>query len=174
MQFTVSCKKRKNGYQKKKHLIKNMIVLKKKINRYPLGVWIAILALVLICLAWLMQLYSLIDWEGAVKLGVQNESFTGDMAESAIADVERGVAIADILWALPITIVALIGLLRKKFIGFIAAMMAFAVCVYFPLFYAFRESMSFDIVLAAILLWAVPSLLGIYGLWINRNLFNTD
>jgi len=152
-----------------------MEVLKKKINRYPLGVWIAILALLLICLAWLMQLYSLIDWEGAVNLGVQNESFTGDMIERAIADVERGIAIADILWALPITMVAIIGLLRKKIIGFIAAMMTFAVCVYFPLFYAFRESMSFDIVLAAIFLWAVPSLLGILGLWINRrNFFNTN
>ncbi len=151
-----------------------MNVFKMKISRYPLGVWIAILALILICLAWLMQLYSLIDWEGAVKLGVQNESFTGDMAERAIADVERGVAIADIIWALPITIIAFIGLLREKFIGFIAAMMAFAICIYFPLFYAFRESMSFDIVLVAIFSWAVPSLLGIYGLWINRYLFNTN
>ena len=98
-----------------------MEVFKKKINRYPLGIWIAIIALILICLAWLMQLYSLIDWEGAVKLGVQNESFTGDLAERAIADVEKGVAIADILWALPITIVAFIGLVRKKFIGFIGS-----------------------------------------------------
>jgi len=151
-----------------------MEVLKRKINRYPLGVLIAILALILICLAWLMQIYSLIDWEGAVKLGVQNESFTGEIAERALADVERGVAIADIVWALPITIVALIGLIRIKFIGFIAAMMTFAVCVYFPLFYTFRESMSFDIVLVAIFLWAVPSLLGIYGLWRNRNIFNTN
>lgn len=151
-----------------------MDVLKKKINRYPLGVWFAILALILICLAWLMQIYSLIDWEGAIKLGVQDESFTGDMAERAMADVERGVASADVLWALPITIIAFIGLLRGKFIGFIAAMMTFAVCVYFPLFYIFRESTSFDIVLVVTFLWAVPSLLGIYGLWVNRNLFNTN
>lgn len=145
-----------------------MEILKKKINRYPLGVWIAILALILICLAWLMQIYSLIDWEGAVKLGVQDDSFLGDMTERELADVERGVAIADILWALPITIIALIGVLRNKFVGFIAAMMTFAVCVYFPLFYTFRESTSFDIVLVVIFLWAVPSLLGIIGLWTNR------
>lgn len=151
-----------------------MEILKKKFNQHPLGVWLAIFALILICLAWLMQIYSLINWEGAVKLGFQDDSFTGDITERAMADVERGVAIADILWVLPITIIAFIGLFRKNFIGFIAAMMAFAVCVYFPLFYAFRESMSFDIVLAAIFLWAVPSLLGIYGLWVNRNLFNTN
>ena len=148
-----------------------MELLRKEISRFPLGIWIALLALLLIFLAWIMQAYSLLDWEGAVKLGVQNESFTGDAAESAIADVERGVAIADILWALPITIVAFIGLLRKKFIGFVAAMMVFAVCIYFPLFYTFRVSINFEIVLAAIFLWAIPSLLGIIGLWTNRKLF---
>lgn len=145
-----------------------MKILKKEIDRYPLGVWFAILALILICLAWLMQIYSLIDWEGAIQLGVQNDSFSGDIRERALADVERGIAIADILWALPITIIALIGLLRNKFAGFIAAMMTFAVCVYFPLIYIFRESTSFEIVLVVIFLWAVPSLVGIIGLWTNR------
>ena len=149
-------------------------MLIKIIDRFPVGIWIAIFALVLIFLAWLMQIYSLIDWEGAVKLGVQNESFTGNIAERAIADVERGIAIADILWVLPITIIAFIGLLQKKFIGFVAAMMVFSVCVYFPLFYAFRESMSLDIVLVVIFLWAIPSLLGIFCLWINRKLFITN
>ena len=148
-----------------------MKLLKKEIGSFPTGIWIALFALVLIFIAWIMQTYSLLDWEAAVKLGVQNESFTGDAAERAIADVERGVAIADILWVLPITIVAFIGLLRKKFVGFVAAMMVFAVCVYFPLFYAFRISMNFDIVLAAIFLWAIPSLLGILGLWMNRKIF---
>jgi hypothetical protein len=146
-----------------------MKLFKKNIGRFPAGIWIALIALLLIFLAWLMQAYSLFDWEGAIKLGVQDESFTGDAAERAIADVERGIAIADILWALPITIVAFIGLLRKKFIGFVAAMMVYAVCVYFPLFYAFRVSMDFDIVLAAIFLWAIPSLFGIIGLWTNRD-----
>lgn len=151
-----------------------MALLRKHIGRYPLGIWVALIALTLILLAWIMQAYSLLDWEGAIRLGIQNESFSGEAAERAIADVERGIAIADILWALPITIIAYIGLLRKKIIGFIAAMMVFGVCVYFPLFYAFRLSMNFEIVLAAIFLWAIPSLLGIYGLWINRNLFNTN
>ncbi len=146
----------------------------KKNNRYPLGIWIAIVTLILIFLAWLMQAYSLLDWEAAVDLGVQNERFTGDAAERAIADVERGVAIADIVWALPLTIVAFVGLLRKKYIGFITALMVFAICVYFPLFYLFRESMDTETVLAAVLLWAIPSLLGIVGLWVNRGFFNSN
>ena len=86
-------------------------------------------------------------------------------------DVERGVAIADVVWALPLTIVAFIGLLRKKYIGFITALMVFAICVYFPLFYLFRESMDAETVLAALLMWAIPSLLGIIGLWKNKGFF---
>jgi hypothetical protein len=148
-----------------------MKLIKRKIYHYPIGIWIAISALLLICLAWIMQAYSLLDWEAAIKLGVQNESFSGTAAEKAIADVERGVAIADIFWALPLTILALVGLLREKLIGFVSAMMVFAICVYFPLFYAFRESMDITTVLAAILLWAIPSLFGIIGLWLNRDLF---
>ena len=151
-----------------------MKVLKKKINQYPLGIWIAIVALILISLAWLMQGYSLLDWEAAVALGVQNERFTGDAAERAIADVERGVALADIVWALHLTIIAFIGLLRKRFIGFITAMMVFAICVYFPLFYLFRESMDTETVLAALFLWTIPSLLGIIGLWVNKEIFNSN
>lgn len=147
---------------------------KKKINRYPLGIWIAFVALVLIFLAWIMQAYSLYDWDAAVDIGLQNERFTGDLAERAIADVERGVAMADIIWALPLTIVAFIGLLQKKYIGFITAMMVFAICVYFPLFYLFRESTDTETVLAAVSLWAIPSLLGIGGLWKNKGIFNSN
>ncbi|RLD25448.1 MAG: hypothetical protein DRI75_13345 [Bacteroidetes bacterium] len=148
-----------------------MSILNNKMKAHPIGIWMALGALVLILLAWLMQTYSLLDWEGAVKLGVQNESFSGNAVERAIADVERGVAIADIIWVLPLTVVAFIGLLRTKFTGFVAANMVFAICVYFPLFYAFRVSMNFDVKLAAIFLWAIPSLLGIIGLWTNRNIF---
>lgn len=151
-----------------------MLILKKNLGKYPAGIWIALIALVFISLAWIMQAYSLINWEGAVNLGIQNESFTGDMAERAMADTERGVAIADILWPLPLTIIAFVGLIRKKLIGFVAAMMTFAVCIYFPLFYIFRESTSFDIVLVVIFLWALPSLLGLVGLWSNRIFFKTE
>jgi len=149
-----------------------MEIFKNKLGHFPLGIWVALIALILIFLAWIMQAYSLIDWEGAVNLGLQNESFAGDAAERVVANVERGIAMADIVWVLPLTIVAFIGLLRRKFIGFVAAMMVFAVCVYFPLFYAFRESMDFNIVLTAIVLWAIPSLLGMIGLYSNGKIFS--
>ena len=151
-----------------------MNLFRKIIRNYPVGIWLAFIALFLIFFAWIMQAYSLLDWDSAVKFGLQNESFTGDTTERAMADVERGIAIADLLWSLPLTVIAFVGIIRKRFIGFVAAMMTFAVCVYFPLLYTFRESTSFYIVLVVILLWALPSLLGIAGLWSNRKLFNTE
>ncbi len=149
-----------------------MNVLRKKIGRYPLGIWVALIGTMFTFLAWGMQAYSLIDWEGAIRLGVQNESFSGSEVERALANVERGIAVADIIWVLPITIVAFIGIIKKKIIGLIAGMMDFSICVYFPLFFAFqRWNTHFDVALTAILLFAIPSILGILGLWMNRKLF---
>jgi hypothetical protein len=149
-----------------------MSVLTKEVGRYTIGIWIAFIALVLTLLAWIMQVYSLINWEGAINLGIQNESFNGDQVEQALANVEWGIAMADIFWALPLTIIAIIGVLKKRMIGFIAAMMNFATCVYFPLFFAFqRWDTHLMTVIAALMLFAFPSLLGILGLWTNRKLF---
>ena len=149
-----------------------MSVLTKEVGRYTIGIWIACIALVLTLLAWIMQVYSLINWEGAITLGIQNESFNGDQVEQALANVEWGIAMADIFWALPLTIIAIIGVLKKRMIGFIAAMMNFAICVYFPLFFAFqRWDSHLMTVIAALMLFALPSLLGILGLWTNRKLF---
>ena len=116
--------------------------------------------------------YPTVVWEGAVRLGLQNSSFQGNSSELAWATKERGEAIADLLWPFPIALVAIIGLWKGKFLGFIASMMEFAICVYFPLFYLFQIWDTHpETVLAALILWAIPSLLGILGLYANRNLF---
>jgi len=149
-----------------------MQLLKNKIGRFPMGVWIAFIALLLIFIAWLMQAYSLLNWESAVNLGLQNGSFEGDEVSQTIAIKEKGEAIADLLWPLPIWIVAIVGILRKKMIGFVAAMMEFAICIYFPLFYVFQLwNTHFETAIGAVVLWGIPSILGIVGLWANRNFF---
>ena len=146
--------------------------LQKEAGRYPLGVWIALVALSLTVVGWLMQAYSLLDWDSAVKLGLQNGSFSGDAVDRALAIKERGEALADLLWPLPIVLVALPGLLKRSFIGFVASMMEFAICIYFPLFYVFQMWETHrETAMGAVILWGMPSLLGILGLWANRQLF---
>jgi hypothetical protein len=151
-----------------------MSIFKIKLGLYPAGIWLALIALALISLAWIMQAYSLLNWEKAVELGLQNNGFFGDEIERVKANKERGEAIADLLWPLPLTVLAFIGLFRTKFYGFIAAMMEFAICIYFPLFYVFQLwNSNRTTAVAAVILWSIPSVLGILGLWSNRNLFNT-
>jgi len=129
-----------------------MKMLKEEVDRFPFGVWIAIVALLALFLGWGMQAYSLFNWDGALYLGLQNERFTGDAAERAWAQESWGVAMADMLWPLPIGIVAFI---------------------YFPLVFAFQRWATYpETVVAAIFLWTIPSLLGIIGLWENREYFD--
>jgi hypothetical protein len=149
-----------------------MKFLTREMGGFKTGIWIALVAIVFTMLAWIMQCYSLVNWEGAVQLGLQNESFGGDPVEQALANVEWGVAMADVFWPLPLTIMAFIGLLKKRLFGFVAAMMDFAICVYFPLFFAFqRWDTHLMTAVTALILFAVPSLLGIIGLWTNRKTF---
>jgi hypothetical protein len=119
-----------------------------------------------------MQAYSLINWESAVNLGLQNQRFSGDAAEAMQAQNDKGIAIADLLWPLPLTVIALLGILKKQIGGFIAAVMTFAICVYFPLFHIFwLWSSHRETAMVAALLWGIPSLIGIAGLWANRHLY---
>ncbi len=149
-----------------------MQILIKKIGRLPSGIWFVLFAKGLIVFAWIMQAYSLFDWEGAIILGVQNDSFLGDEVEKTLANTERGVAIADMVWALPISLIGFWGLWKKQFYGFTAIMMEFAICVYFPLFFAFQRWNTIpETAMAAIILWAIPSLVGIICLGINRDYF---
>ena len=149
-----------------------MNILKRKIGPYPLGIWFALIGILSSLLAWGMQFYSLINWEDAVRLVFQNESFYGNEKEKTLAVIERGIAFADIIWVMPITVVAFIGIIKEKMVGLIAGMMDFAICVYFPLFFAFqRWNTHPSVVIGAIGLYAIPSLLGIFGLWINRKTF---
>lgn len=150
-----------------------MNLLVKPLGRYPLGVWFALAALaILFLVAWAGQAYSLIDWDGAVELGLQNDRFTGDEIERTWAKENWGIAVADMLWPVPIGIIALVGLLRRKFYGFAAGLMEFSIGVYFPLVFSInRWSDLSGTAIVALCLFLIPSLLGIAGLWFNRHAF---
>jgi len=129
--------------------------MRRRVGSFPLGVWIALAAiLLLVVVAWGGQLYSLIDWDGAVDAGLQNEHFGGDPAENAWARESRGVAIADMLWPLPIAIIALTGMVRRRFFGLVAGFMELGIGVYFPLSFAFQRWTTFrGTAIVALLLW---------------------
>jgi len=150
----------------------SMQLLRARIGRYPVGVWLALLGLGVLMCAWAMQAYSLLDWNGAVDLGLQNERFSGGPAEQAWALESWGVAVADMLWALPITAVACVGVLRLRFAGLAFGLMALSIGVYFPIFFAFQRWGTFQsTALFAVVFFTIPSLLGVIGLLANRDAF---
>ncbi len=152
-----------------------MKLLNKTIGKYPVGLWLTIIGLGFSLLAWLMQMYSLLDWEGAISLGIQGESFSGTPVEASLARVEWGVAMADMVWPLPLTIIAIIGILKGKAYGYTAGIMNFAICIYFPLFFAFqRWEYDLETAMAALVLFALPATLGMMGLWSSRGRFAID
>jgi hypothetical protein len=149
-----------------------MTRLQRQIGVFPVGVWLALLALVILMLAWAMQAYSLFNWEHAVELGFQNERFVDDPAESAWALESWGVAMSDMLWPLPLTVIALVGIFRRRFFGFAAGLMACAIGVYFPIIFALQRWHTFrGFVVVALAVFSIPSLFAIVGLWVNRRWF---
>lgn len=150
-----------------------MDTLKNNSNFFPLGFWIAIVAISILLIVGVGgQAYSLINWEKAIELGLQNDHFTGDAVEQTLAIIEKGVCQADMIWLLPLGILAFIGLIKKKFIGFIAGFMFFSIGGYFPIVFGFqRWDTHIETVILAICLFAIPSYLGIVGLWLNRKYF---
>ncbi len=149
-----------------------MEAMTKDVGRFPVGVWLALVAVLLLLLACGMQAYSLVDWDGAVELGLQNERLDGTEVDRALANGDRGVALADMVWLLPLCVLALVGLVRRWESAGATTLMALSIGAYFPLIFMFQRWETHPgTVAAALVMWTVPSLLGVVGLWSNRGYF---
>jgi hypothetical protein len=145
------------------------------VRGYPPGVWAAIVAVLLQLVAWGTQAFAIIDWNAAVDAGLQSDRFTGDAVERTWAAADWGIAAADMVWPLPVAVVALVGLLRKRSYGYAAGLMQLSIGVYWPLVFAFqRWTTDRGVILMALAVWALTSLIGLVGLWWNRRLFCSD
>lgn len=144
-------------------------LLQRTAGRFPVGIWITLVALSGLMLAWAGQAYSLFDWEGAVDFGLQNERFGTDPVERTWAKESLAVAVTDMLWPMPITVAALVGIIRSRSYGVLAGIIALAIGVYFPLVFAFQRWDTFrETAILALVVFTVPCLMGIAGLWVNR------
>ena len=72
----------------------------------------------------------------------------------------------------PLGVLALVGLVRRRFHGLVTGMMELAVGAYFPLVFALQRWAAFrETPIVALCLWTIPCALGIAGLWVNRRVF---
>jgi hypothetical protein len=159
--------------------------MRRIIGRHPLGIWIAVFA-VLFCvfLGGGGQALSLYDWDLAVRLGFQeNAADSPDTVQRVLAQVEWGVAFADVFLVVPLFTLTLAGILLRRFWGMVAGMMASICWVYMFLAYTaqrlalvFRGGMGqwsdyIGIIGLFALVALFPSSLTIWGLWANADRF---
>lgn len=149
-------------------------------TRPVVGLRLVIFAVALQVVAFLFQLYSILDWDGAVRLGLQEDRFVAEgeevgAGERARATMSWGNAVADVLWYLPLQIAALRELLADRRTPTLYAMV-FAILwfgAYWPLSVVFQYSWSEyrSLILASVLLFGVPSVVGLFGLLVSRSAF---
>jgi hypothetical protein len=151
-----------------------MDMMKKVVGRLPVGLWLVMVAILLLLLACGMQAYSLVDWDGAVEMGLQNERLDGSEVDRALANNDRGVALADMVWLLPLCLLSLLGVLMRWESAAVLSFMTLSIGVYFPLIFTFQRWESHpETAIAALVMWTIPSTIGIIGLWSNRGFFGT-
>ena len=134
------------------------------------GFWILIMTGILITILLLVgQTFSLINYETAVSLGLQESS--NEVTEVGIA-FAKGFAFADTFIYIPLLLAGIIGLLKRKRWSVFAMFGTCAISIYWPMvhlyaIYAERDVITlnpekyvyFPIVLSFIILY------GLWGLW---------
>ena len=68
-------------------------------------------------------------YDTVAKWGLQDPR---DYIDPVIVEVNRGIGLADMISIMPLFIIAVIGLWRLKFYGFVASWMAFGFSIYWP------------------------------------------
>jgi hypothetical protein len=159
--------------------------MRRIVLNHPLGIWIALVSLVFCLLVGGSgQVLSLLDWDLAMRLQLQeNDPGAADILQRVLAHVEWGVCVGDVVLVVPLFIVALAGVLCRRWWGFVTGMMATICWAYMFLIYtAQRYALVFrgglaqwseyaGFIGAFAVLALIPCLLIIWGLGANADRF---
>ena len=113
-----------------------MRFLTKRIGRFPLGIWIVLIFLLISGLVFtlLAQTLSFFAWDTALSLGLQEDSRnSADIVERTIGAMSWGEAGADILVQGTLIILTLIGILRRRQFGFVTGVTLATIWIYVTL-----------------------------------------
>ena len=159
----------------------------KQIGRFPLGVWIVLVILVVtgLFLTLFAQALSFFAWDAALSLGLQEDSRNStDMVEKTVGAMSWGEAGADIIVQGTLIILTLIGIFRRYPFGFITGMIQATIWIYVALLVSLQRialykwgvvsdlSRFWDVGPFIILLAGVPGVIMIFSLVANRQFFN--
>ncbi len=113
-----------------------MEFLRKPLGRFPLGLWAALFFLVVsgLGLTIFAQGLSFFHYQGALSIGLQEDlPNSPDLVERAMAAVSWGEAGADIIIQGALIILALIGIIRKRWWGLSAGLAQAIIWIYVTL-----------------------------------------
>jgi hypothetical protein len=146
----------------------------------PGGVRVIIAFHVISLLLWLFgQTGAVVSYDTVAEWGFQEPRAVLD---PAIVEVNRAIGLTDTLVMLPLFVVAVLGLLRKRFFGAVASWLVFGMTLYWPVqawcsnyFYGRGDIVSPSLGATAIVLPGVLLLIAVWGSWYlaqNRSLFS--
>ena len=96
----------------------------------PVGIWLIMGFLVLSAAIWIFgQGGALVAYDFVAALGFQE---IRESVDPVVVQVNRGIAFADVAVQLPLFIVAIIGLWRRRFYGAVASWAAMGIHAYWP------------------------------------------
>jgi hypothetical protein len=110
-----------------------MSFLTKRIGRFPLGIWIVLVFLVILGLivSFSGQVVSVLSWDTALSLGLQEDSpHSADIVERMVGAISWGEAVADVPVQGTLIILTLIGILRRRRFGFVAGVALATIWIY--------------------------------------------
>ena len=118
-----------------------MDFLTKPMGRFSFGIWVVLILLFIALLTGSAgQLISIISWDTARSLGLQEDNPNSvDPMERSLVPVEWGTAVADVILQTPVILLALYGIIRRHWIGLAGATMEFTILLYAALFFFFQR-----------------------------------
>ena len=145
----------------------------------PKGVWVIVVFHLISLLLWLFgQTGAVISYDTVAAWGLQESRA---LLNPVIVEVNRAIGLTDTIVMLPLFVVAVVGLVRRRFYGAVASWLAFGMTLYWPTefwcskyFYARAGIMSPAPGGEAIALPGVLLLVAVWGSWYlakNRSLF---
>jgi hypothetical protein len=148
-------------------------------SRLPLGVWIIIVFHVFSLVIWFFgQSMAVVDYDKVASWGLQDPRA---LVDPTIVEVNRAIGLTVTIVMLPLFIVAVIGLFRRRFYGAIASWLAFGMTLYWPVmfwcsqyFYSAVGIKHAPTQLSTIIIPGALFLIACWGSWYlgrNRGLF---
>jgi len=165
-----------------------MEFLTKRIGRFPLGIWIVLVFLLITGLIFTLfaQTLSFFDWDTALSLGLQEDSRNStDIVERTIGAMSWGEAGADVLVQGILIILTLIGILQRRQFGFVTGVTLATIWVYVTLMVPLQRigfynwgvvpdlSRAKYVGAVMVALAGIPGVISLICLTTNRDFFNS-